>query len=193
MRRLLALLMVGTASLGLAACSYVPTTASPQPIPPRSVPFGLLGKSIPGTDNGHVAFVTQIVYIVDATGHLAPSSRIVPVPPTLLSVLRELVLGPTAIETGTGYTSALPENLAIEQATVIHGIGIIDVPRALTSIPRAQLVMAIGQLVYTAAAVGARRGIEIDAAGSPEPLPMPHRHGFTTIATEADYRSLLNG
>ncbi len=192
MRRLLTLVAIAAASLGLSACTLVPVTPGPEAISPRTVPFGLLGKSIPGTDNGRVTFITQPVYIVDATGHLAPSSRIVPAPPTLLSVLRELILGPTAIETGTGYTSAIPENVVIEQASVIHGIGVIDVPRPLASIPRPQLVMAIGQLVYTAAAVGATRGIEIEAAGTPERLPTP-RGGLTTIANEAEYRPLLNG
>ena len=98
------------ASVLLSSCTLVPTSKAPSRINPALVPLGLLSKTIPGTASGHVIFITQPVYIVDATGHLAPSSRIVPSPPTLSSVLRELILGPTDIEVATGYTSALPNN-----------------------------------------------------------------------------------
>ena len=188
--RVLAALLL--ASVLLSSCTLVPTSRTPSRISPAAVPLGLLGKTIPGTANGHVIFITQPVYIVDATGHLAPSSRIVPSPPTLSSVLRELILGPTDIEVGTGYTSALPNNLVVTQATIDKGVGIIDLSRSLASIPRQQLVLAVGQLTLTAFGVGAVRGIRITVNGVPEKLPLPN--GKTAhLVTVADFQSLLNG
>ncbi|MDE2282809.1 MAG: GerMN domain-containing protein [Actinomycetales bacterium] len=188
--RVLAALLL--ASVLLSSCTLVPTSRTPSRISPAAVPLGLLGKTIPGTANGHVIFITQPVYIVDATGHLAPSSRIVPSPPTLSSVLRELILGPTDIEVGTGYTSALPNNLVVTQATIDKGVGIIDLTRSLASIPRQQLVLAVGQLTLTAFGVGAVRGIRITVNGVPEKLPLPN--GKTAqLVTVADFQSLLNG
>ena len=188
--RLVAGLMV--ASVLLSSCTLVPTSKSPSRISPALVPLGLLGKTIPGTANGHVIFITQPVYIVDATGHLAPSSRIVPSPPTLSSVLRELILGPTDIEVGTGYTSALPNNLVVTQATIDHGVGIIDLTRSLSTIPHQQLILAVGQLALTAFGVGAIRGVRITVNGVPEKLPLPDGK-TSTLVTASEFQSLLNG
>ncbi len=180
------------ASVTLSACTLVPTSEHPSSISSKVVPFGLLGQTIPGTNNGRVVFITQPVYIVDATGHLAASSRIVPSPPTLFSVLRELILGPTDIEVGTGYTSAIPSDLVVTQATIARGVGIIEVSRSLASIPRQQLILAIGQIVMTAYYVGAIRGVRIAVGGVDERLPRPDGPP-TTLVSVHDYQSLLNG
>ena len=180
------------ASVLLSSCTLVPTSKTPSRINPALVPLGLLGKTIPGTANGHVIFITQPVYIVDATGHLAPSSRIVPSPPTLSSVLRELILGRTDIEVGTGYTSAIPTNLVVTQATIVHGVGVIDLTRSLSTIPRQQLVLAVGQLTLTAFGVGATHGIRVTVNGTPEKLPLPDGKMVTQVNV-GDFQSLLNG
>ena len=186
------LFLLGLGAIILAGCTLVPTAKSPVIISPKTVPFGLLGKTIPGTNNGRVRFITQPVYIVDATGHLTASSRIVPTPPTLASVLRELVIGPTDIETATGYTSALPSNLVILQAQVKKGIGYIALADPLSTLPVRQQVLALGQLVLTSSDVGATQGIEITVAGVGEPSLLPNGDTATVI-TAGDYQSLLNG
>ena len=180
------------ASIVLSGCSLVSTTSSPILVNPHQVPFGLLGETIPGTLNGRVRFVTQPVYIVDATGHLTPSSRIVPAPPTLASVLRELIIGPTAIETSTGYSSALPSGLVVVEASVRHHVGYIDLARPLTRLARHEEILAIGQLVLTSYSVGATRGIEISVAGVAQLSVVPHG-APTTLVNVGDYQNLLNG
>ncbi len=190
--RLRPLLLLGVSAATLAGCTLVPTTNAPVIISPKTVPFGLLGKTIPGTNNGRVRFITQPVYIVDATGHLTASSRIVPTPPTLASVLRELVIGPTDIETATGYSSALPSNLVILQAKVKKGIGYIALADPLSSLPVRQQVLALGQLALTASDVGATKGIEITVGGVAQPSLLPNGDTATVI-TASDYQSLLNG
>ena len=158
----------------LSGCSLVPTTSSPQKVNKKNVPFGLLGRTIPGTKNGRVVFKTQPVYIVDVSGHLSASSRIVPSPPVLASVLRQLILGPTRLEAKLGYTSALPKNLVLLSASLKAGIGYVDLASSLAKMSRAQEVLAVGQLVLTAHDVGATRGLEISVAGEAEHSPLPN-------------------
>ncbi|MGC8498102.1 MAG: GerMN domain-containing protein [Acidimicrobiales bacterium] len=191
MRRLAAATAVAVAAVALAGCTLVPTATEPTAIAPRSVPLGLLGRTIPGTNHGHVVFITQPVYIVDATGHLSASSRIVPRPPTLLSVLRELVLGPTTIETEGGYTSDLPADLTILQAVIVRHLGYIDLAQPFTGLRRHRVEMIMGQLTLTAYAVGATSGVKILVNGSPLRVPRPSGPPVV-VATVRDYQSLLN-
>jgi hypothetical protein len=191
MRRVRVLCGLVVGALLLSGCTLVPTSNSPVVIERSSVGYQLLSKTIPGTINGRVQFVTQPVYIVDATGHLTSSSRIVPSPPTLDSILHELVIGPTTIESFAGYTSALPKNLVILQATIKNGVGYVDLARPLSTLARSQEILALGQMVYTARSVGAIGGLEILVAGVAQPLLMPNGHKALVI-TDGNYASLLN-
>ncbi|MFI5036444.1 MAG: GerMN domain-containing protein [Acidimicrobiales bacterium] len=185
-------LLVLAAALALSGCTLVPTSTSPVKIAPKAVRFGLLDPTIPGTNGGRVRFETKPVYVVDATGHLTPSSRIVPSPATLDSLLHQLLVGPTAIELSLGYTSALPHDLVILQATVSDaGLATIALARPLADLSPAQEVLAVGQLVFTARAVGATAGLEVTVGGVPERLRLPD--GATRVrVTDALFASLLN-
>ncbi len=191
MKRLGALVAVGLGAVLLSGCTLVPTAPTPDLIAHRQIPFGLLNKTIPGTNNGRVRFITQPVYIVDATGHLAPSSRIVPAPPVLATVLRQLILGPTQIETFAGYTSALPAGLVLLSASIKGDVGYVDLATPLSKLSRSQEVLALGQLVLTAYDAGAVKGIEITAAGRVQRSLLPNGTR-TPLITTSDYSSLLN-
>lgn len=196
MRRVRVLLGLLLGAVALAGCSLVPTASSPQVIAPKGVPFGLLGKTIPGTNNGRVRFISQPVFIVDVTGHLSSSSRIVPSPPVLVSVLRQLIIGPTKIESFAGYTSALPKNLVLLSASFRAGIGYIDLASTLSKLPRGQEVLAVGQLVLTAKDVGVTlgiqvKGLEITVAGVTQRLPLPDGHE-ANLVTPQDFQRLSN-
>lgn len=196
MRKFRTLLGLCIGALALAGCTLVPTASSPQVIGPKHVPFGLLGKTIPGTNNGRVRFISQPVYIVDATGHLSPLSRIVPAPPVLESVLRQLIIGPTKTESFGGYTSALPKNLVLLSASFRSGIGYIDLASTLSKMTRSREVLAVGQLVLTAHDVGITlgiqvKGIEITVAGVSQSSPLPSGHSAKFLTTR-DFQGLLN-
>ncbi len=192
MRRLRVALLVGLGALALAGCTLVAPNASPQFIARSKVPFGLLGPTIPGTNGARVRFVTQPVYIIDATGHLAPSSRIVPSPPVIASVIEQLLLGPLPIEASAGYTSALPKGLVLLSASVHDGIGNIDFATTLDALARSAQILAVGQLVLTAYDVGATRGIIVKAAGVTQHLLTPS--GVRTyLITPQGFEGLLNG
>ena len=108
MRRLRILVPVLLGALALSSCTLVSPNATPVRIPNSKVGLQLLSPTIPGTNGAHVRFNTQAVYIVDATGQLSPSSRIVPTPAALSTVIQQLLLGPSAIERSVGDSSALP-------------------------------------------------------------------------------------
>jgi hypothetical protein len=187
--RSLALLMLGAAVL--SGCTLVAPNATPVRIAVSQDPYGLFDQTIPGTNNARVRFITQPVYMVDATGHLTPSSRIVPSPPTLATVIGQLLLGPTLIETSAGYTSALPTNLVLISANVRNQVGYFNFATPLRSLPRAQQLLAVGQLVLTAFVVGATSGIVIKVAGVTQRLQMPSG-ARATLVTKTNFQGLLN-
>ncbi len=193
MRRLAPLVAVALAAVLLSSCTLVPTMSKPIVIPHSQVGpgLGLNDKSIPGTNNARVRFVTQPVYIVDTTDHLAPSSRIVASPPTLFSVLRVLVLGPTEIEKSAGYSSQLPKNFVIVAANIKKKIGYVNIAEPLSGLPKRQQVLAAGQLTLTAQDIGATRGIEILVGGVVQNTLLPN--GTTRrIVNARDFSALLN-
>jgi Sporulation and spore germination len=185
----LALLMLG--AVMLSGCTLVATNATPVRIAVGQDPYQLFNQTIPGTNNARVRFITQPVYMVDATGHLTPSSRIVPSPPSLATVIGQLLLGPTAIETSAGYTSALPTDLVLISANVRSQVGYFNFATPLSSLPRKQQLLAVGQLVLTAYDVGATIGIVIKVAGVTQHLLTPSGTR-ATLVTKGDFQSLLN-
>lgn len=191
MKRLTSIVGVLLAAMVLSSCTLVPTMGKPAIVPRSKIYFGLNDKTIPGTNNGRVRFITQPVYIVDTTGHLAPSSRIVASPPTLYSVLRVLVLGPTDIEKSAGYSSQLPKNFVIVAANIKKKVGYVNIAEPLSTLPPIQQVLAAGQLVLTAQDIGATRGIEILVGGEIQNTLLPN--GTTRrIVNAKDFASLLN-
>jgi hypothetical protein len=188
--RVVPVIVVG--ALALSGCTLVAPNSAPVRV--KSVPFSLLSPTIPGTNHVRVRFITQPVYIVDAAGDLAPSSRIVPEPPALATVVEQLLLGPTNIERLAGYTSALPKSLVVISAKINEstGVGVINFATSLDKLPHKQQLLAIGQLVLTASVVGAKRGLEIRVAGVTQNVLLPNgKHA--TLLTPSDFQRLLNG
>jgi hypothetical protein len=185
-------LPVGLAALVLSSCTLISPNATPQSIPRTfSKSLGLLNKTIPGTNHARVRFITQPVYIVDATRHLAPSSRIVPSPPGLSTVIQQLLLGPSAIEKSAGYSSALPKNEVLVSAELRAKVGNINFAEALNSLSRTQQLLAVGELVLTAYDVGATAGVVIKVAGVTQLLLMPNGQS-ATLVTKKNFEVLLN-
>jgi len=190
MKSLRRLAVLGLGAVLLSGCSLIPTSSKPVIIPSSQVELNLLNRTIPGTNQGRVRFITQAVYFEDATGHLAPSSRIVTAPAKLTSVLDQLIVGPTRIESSAGYASNLPNNLIVLQATVRNKVGYIDISKSLSALGRAKKALAIGQLVFTAYYAGATDGIEISVAGVSQLSELPNRT-FAKMVTAKEYQALL--
>jgi hypothetical protein len=196
MKKLRVVFFIVLGALVLSGCTLVAADNAPVLIPKSHVKFELLNPTIPGTNKARVRFITQPVYIVDATGQLAPSSRIVPTPPALATVLQQLLLGPTTIERLVGDSSALPQNLVLVSAEFHDGIGYLNFATPLTSLSPANQLLAVGQLVFTSAAVGATKniqvkGIVVKVAGVVQALLTPSGRRLTLV-NKSDFQSLLN-
>lgn len=179
------------AALALSGCTYIAPARTPGAIAKRDVPFGLLRRYIPGTNHARVRFVTQPIYLLDAGFHLVPSSRIVPTPIRLTSVVDQLLSGPSAIESSAGYTSALPKNLVLVSAKIDHHVGVINLGNHLNRLPLTQQIRAEGQLVMTAVAAGATRGLIIEVADVRQSMPIPGG-GHARFLTSSQFQGLLN-
>ncbi len=190
--RALRALAVASAALALAGCGLITPAAGPTSVARSKVGFSLLSPTIPGTDHARVRFETEPIFIVDAAHHLSPTSRIVPSPPSIATVVGQLLAGPTAIERSAGFTSALPSDLVLIAATVRRHVGYVDLSGSLTELARDRELLAIGQLVLTAAYVGATQGLQISLAGAIQSLPLPSG-GHATVLTVSEYAGLLNG
>ncbi len=192
MKSLRATLLIGLAALVLSSCTLIAPNATPQAIPRTfSRSLHLLDKTIPGTNHARVRFITQPVYIVDATRHLAPSSRIVPSPPGLSTVIQQLLLGPSAIEKSAGYSSALPKNEVLVSAVLRAKVGYINFAEPLNALSRTQQLLAVGEIVLTANDAGATAGIVIKVAGVTQELLMPNGQS-ATLVTKKNFEVLLN-
>jgi hypothetical protein len=190
MKRIRSLVWLVLGAVVLSSCTLISTSVKPVAIPASQGLSGLLGRTIPGTSNGRVRFITRPIYIVDATGHLSTSSRIVTAPASLTSVLDQLIVGPTKIEKFSGYATDLPSNLLVLQAAVKDKVAYIDISESLAKLARPKQILAIGQLVFTAYYAGAKDGIEISVGGTVQQSLLPD-HKFTTIATAKDCEILL--
>lgn len=185
-------LLMGLSTLVLSSCTLISPNATPDHIAKSTLrPFGLLNPTIPNTNHARVRFITQPVYIVDATGHLAPSSRIVPSPPGLSAVIQQLLLGPSAIEKSAGYSSALPKTEVLVSAILRGKVGYINFVTPLSTLKRTQQLLAVGELVLTTYEAGATRGIVIDVAGVTQRLLMPNGQ-TATLVSKKDFGVLLN-
>ena len=175
----------------MSGCTLVPTSDKLVIIRDGNVHLGLLNKTIPGTNGAQVRFVIQPVYIVDASNHLAPSSRIVPSPATLDSVLGQLILGPTAIEKSAGYRSALLAGLIVLQATVKNDIAYIDLSKALSTLSHQRQILATGQLMLSVDGVDSTNRMQISVSGVVQASLLANGKR-ARIVTPADCRNLLN-
>jgi hypothetical protein len=190
MSRTRVLAVLSVAAVLLSGCGLIPTSAKPVTIPSDQVQLNLLNPRIPGTNGGRVRFNTKPVYFVDASGHLAASSRIVTAPVKLASVLDQLIVGPTNIESSAGYSSDVPSKLIVLQAIIKAKIGYIDISSSLASLGRAKEVLAVGQLVFTSFYAGATGGIEISVAGVSQLSMLPDRT-LVRVVTGKDCQALL--
>ena len=191
MRRVGPLLALLAGALAMSGCTLVPTSDKLVIIRDGNVHLGLLNKTIPGTNGAQVRFVIQPVYIVDASNHLAPSSRIVPSPATLDSVLGQLIHGPTAIEKSAGYRSALPAGLIVLQATVKNDIAYIDLSKALSTLSHQRQILATGQLMLSVDGVDSTNRMQISVSGVVQASLLANGKR-ARIVTPADCRNLLN-
>lgn len=190
MKQFLRFLVAGVSALVLSGCVLVSTQAQPRVIPAGQVPFGLLHRTIPFTDNASVHFVNETVYLVNYRGALAPRHRLTPAPATLFEVLAAMAKGPTADEASLGYSTHWPTALTINQASLHHGLGYVDVSPRLAELSINDQRAAVAQLVFTARALGASKGVTITTNQQPYAVPLPGGR-WGNVATPSSFAMYL--
>jgi hypothetical protein len=170
--RLRHLAALAASALVLSSCTLVSTSSSPSLISSAAVPLGLLEPTIPFTDYAQVRWVTRDIYLLNRSRHLEAVARLMTAPPSLLAALYYVTQGPTTVEMAAGVTTLVPPLLVINQATVHDGVALIDVSKDLSQIPLADQRVAVAQLVFTAAAMGATRGVRLSINQTPYSLKL---------------------
>lgn len=205
-RRLPNLAIWAIAATALVGCG-VPLQDSPQALPPEVIPPPVVAPTQSPSPSPTVsespsptASPTPIVEVIDLyfirEDGLVPLASDVPSPVDTQIVLDGLTAGPPA-ETGlrtvvvdplTG--SALVSSFttdgdeALAQAT-------IAVTPAFSSLPPAEQVLLLGQVVMSLSAAGYATVAVVDQAGSALAVPLPDGRLLDRPATEQDYSGLV--
>jgi spore germination protein GerM len=164
----------------LASGCGVGSTGGPSAIPKNQVPFHLLTRVVPTTTTtvAPVATAAVTVYFVEpGHQHLVAAPRAVPAPPSVRTVLEELLAGPTTAERATGVRTALTDAvhlLAVRPSVVkpTTDTVTVDFNTAFGLISGTQQVLAVAQVVYTITSQAGRQiGIQFQIEGVTTDVP----------------------
>ncbi|HXW33695.1 MAG TPA: GerMN domain-containing protein [Acidimicrobiales bacterium] len=194
-RRFCVLAAVAGWGLSLAACG-IPIDSKPHVIPSSAVPFGLLSRSSATTSTTSTTIpvgVSVKVFLYDSTGKLSARQRQVPAyPPAgeLDAVLNALVDGPTSVEIGAGFHSAIPPQTRVLHASEASGIATVDLSTVFGQLVGPPQIQAVAQFVFTATALPGVSGVTFQLDGNPIPVPVASG-AQVPVAEPAQFASLL--
>ena len=172
MRALRRSLILACSALCLSGCTLVSRSSSPTLVDAGNVPLGLLDPTIPFTDYAKVRWVSQDIYLLDRTGHVVAVPRLMTAPPSLFAVLYYETQGPDPVEQADGITTEVPTTMVVNQATIHDDVALIDVSKPLSQISLDAQRVAVGQLMFAAASMGATKGIRISINQTPYSLKL---------------------
>ena len=174
-RRAAVLAGLAAAGVVLGACG-VPIDGQPNALAPDRIPFGLLAPTATTTTSTSTPSPVEVpvsVYFLGTTGHLVPVARDVAVSaPDLTTVLDALVAGPTQTEAAAGLQSALPTDTVVLGATVTGGVATVNMSSAFGQLVGPPQIEAVAQVVFTASALSAVKGVTFQLSGQPVDVPV---------------------
>jgi len=188
------------AALGvlLSSCGVQIQDAA-QPLPSGAIP-GLIGTSKPIPSQTSVA--RHGLWFTKDAG-LVPVTARYPTDASASDVLDALVAGPTADELSDGLRTIAKEPLTLEPMVVLISADDADsVPTALrsarvsvgqsfTSLPAADQLLLLGQVVLSLSDAGWKRVQFFDETGSQLSVPLPDGRVLTGNAKAGDFNSLV--
>jgi len=180
--------IVAAAAVLLSGCTLVKTNPRPISIAPATVPFGLLDPTIPFTNQLTVTFAERTIYFVNPQGQLVGLRRLLPTPHTLAEVLDVMTAGPTSAEASNGIATYVPTVVRINQATLHDGVGYVDVSSVFLSLSPVGRQRAAAQIVMTADAAGATKGVRLTVAQQPYSATLPNGRTVAVLTpTDVSY------
>ena len=209
-RRVSTLAIGAIAAIVVAGCG-VPLQDSPQALPPEVIPPPIVAPTQSPSASPSPTVLespspavspTPIIEVVDLyfirEDGLVPLASDVSSPVDTQIVLDALTAGPPA-ETGlrsvvvdplTG--SALVSAFALDTDAIVPGAqATIAVSPAFSSLPPAEQVLLLGQVVMSLSAAGYATVSVVDEAGSPLAVPLPDGRLLDRPATVLDYEGLV--
>ncbi|MDO9485739.1 MAG: hypothetical protein Q7K25_06730 [Actinomycetota bacterium] len=198
---------VARAGFGLACAGLLLLTAAcgvqiqdaAEPLPSGAIP-GLIGTTAPNPDSS-LATRQGLWFIKD--GGLVPVTADFPTPTTAADVLNYLVAGPTALQLTDGLRTIAKEPLTLEpmislitadapgSATPASMGATVKVGQAFSSLPAADQLLLLGQVVLSLSDAGWKNVQFLDAAGSQLSIPLPGGRVLLGNARKADFASLV--
>jgi hypothetical protein len=187
-----------TLALLLAACGVQIQDAA-QPLPSGAIP-GVIGtpKSSPADT---VAARRGLWFAKE--GGLVPVPATYPTPPTASGVLDALATGPTATELADGLRTIATEPLTLDSMISLIAAddpstvpaesrgAQIAVGSSFTSLPAADQLLLLGQVVLSLSDAGWKRVQFFDETGSQLSVPLPDGRVLTGNAKASDFASLI--
>lgn len=192
-RKLLEVLaLVAVMAIGAVACG-VPSDDQARFEPEGAVPFDLLGTMPPGTDLASPAggAIPVQVCLVGADGRVHPVSRTAPPGGELVDLIAILITGPTDTERSFGLTTAIVEPGTVDAVAVDAGVGTVDLDEDVTSIPTADQLIAVTQIVCTLTDQPGVGQVRFRVAGRPIAVPRGDGSSTTDAVSRADYEQLI--
>jgi spore germination protein GerM len=189
-----ALLVVAPAALVLAGCG-IPTSPQAAVVPTKNVPFNLVSPTLPSaatTTTTPAPTEQEPIFLVRGSDAIVEVHRQVVQPADLGEVLDALLSGPTAAETSTGLSTALPASVRVVNTVVFNATATIMLNTAFTSISGPSQVLAVAQLVLTATSQPGITSVAFMVDGTFVPVPTASGASTTSPVTAVEYASLAS-
>lgn len=183
--------MLAAGSVALLGACVVPLDSGAERIPDRQLPPDLRAPPSAGpstTVQGEQASTVQLFFIRDE--RLVPVARRVPWPPSLPSVLDQLLAGPAPAEAAGGIRSAINPRARIRRALLADGVATVDLSEPFAQVKGEDQVAAVAQLVFSCTAVPGVERVRFLLEGRAVEVPVVDGRLTDRPLTRADFQPL---
>jgi hypothetical protein len=175
--RRLTLVAAATAVVALLASGCgIPTQSGPSAIAANHVPFDLLKPQPPTTTTTQPdpsSLVPVKIFFLTSSQKLQAVERVVMSPAPVTSLLTALLAGPTSAETGSGSTTAIPNDVTVLSAVAQGSVVTVNFNAAFGQITGTSTELAVSQVVATVAVQnGLGTGVSFEIEGQPTSVPI---------------------
>jgi spore germination protein GerM len=107
------------------------------------------------------------------------------------ALLRALLAGPNAAESGQQYRTALPDTLQLLSATRKGALLVVDVTPEIQQLSGDALVLAVAQIVYTGTALSGVTAVRLLVNGAEQQWPAGNGEVQSDALTVYDFPGLV--
>jgi spore germination protein GerM len=174
----------------LAGCG-VGAQGSPEALDAKSVPYGLLGPSVPTSRPATALDSARVtVWLEGSDDQLVPVPAYVPWPATIGGLLNALAQGPTSGQSERGFVSPASSVGPLSSGPLRDGVVPVELPASFENLGGPDQVMAAAQIVYTLTGYLGVRGVVFGVGGQRVQVPDQDGRLLSGPLTRKDYSSL---